>query len=306
MPKFIGSKTLNIRSAIVGTMLFFLTPLALAHPTGNMITIGENVLWSYINPINDPNHYACVMIWTKGSQPKVFIQSEHAASDFMLYNNQNEIYIIERKYLQASDEFQIRVLKTTIGSEPRVIWDWIKDDYRIGEGGFFMLSDNQMVFGKYPEIYSLKKGEQPVTYFKFDPPIKRIRAVERNQILLLGDNTCYLVQQNGTLLKQWDELIDQKVENAPMNRNQLFDADYANEELLISYWGRRSFDLINASGKRQILLQQTEPLTPHWVAFWNKEKLLFSSQLIFDGSTPKPHLTLLNEQNNQRVIWSTP
>lgn len=297
-------KTLNIKNSLLATFMLFLTTYALAHPTGNMVAIGENVLWSYINPINDLNHYACVMIWTKGSQPKVFIQSEYAASDFMLYNNQNEIYIIERRFLQAFDEFQIRVLKSTIGSEPKVIWDWFKDEYRIGEAGFFMLSDNHMVFGKYPEIYSLKKGEQPTKYFDFDHTIKRIRAVEHNQILLLGDNSCYLVKQNGNILKQWNDLIDQKVENAPMNRNQLFDADYSNGELLLSYWGRRSFDLIDANGNRQIILQQTEPLTPHWVAFWNKGKLLFSSQLIFDGSTPKPHLILLSEQNKQRVIWS--
>jgi hypothetical protein len=298
-------RTLNIKNTILGTVLIFLASFAYAHPTGNMVTIGENVLWSYINPINDPNHYACVMIWTKGSEPKVYLQSEYAASDFMLYNNQNEIYIIERKFLQASDEFQIRVLKSTIGSEPWVIWDWFNDDYRIGEGGFFMLSDNQMVFGKYPAIYSLSKGKKPTKYFEFDPPIKRIRAIENSQILLLGENSCYLVQQNGTILTQWNELIDENVENAPLNRNQLFDADYFNGELLFSYWGNRSFDLIDTRGKRQIILQQAEPFTPHWVAFWNKEKLLFSSQLFFDGSTPKPHLTLLNEQNNQRVIWST-
>ncbi|MFZ6666200.1 hypothetical protein [Peijinzhouia sedimentorum] len=297
-------KQLTIKTTILGTLLLFLTSFAFAHPTGNMITIGENVLWTYINPINDPNHYACIMIWEKGSPPKVFIQSEHAASDFMLYSKQNEIYMIERRFLQASNEFHIRVLKSTIGSQPKVIWDWFKDDYRIGEGGFFMLSDIQMVFGKYPEIYSLKKGEQPARYFEFDQPINRIRAVERNQILLLGDNNCYLVQQNGNILKQWNDLIDQKVENAPMNRNQVFDADYSNGELLLSYWGRRSFDLINASGKRKIILQQSEPYTPHWVAFWIKEKLLFSSQLIFDGSTPKPNLILLNEQNKQSVIWN--
>lgn len=299
-------KTLKIKTAIIGTALLLLTTFAHAHPTGNMITIGEHVIWSYINPINDSNHFACVMIWSKGAQPKVFIQSEFAASDFMLFSKQNEIYIVERKFLQASDEFHVRVLKTTIGTQPKVIWDWFRDDFRIGEGGFFMLSDNQMVFGKYPEIYSLKKGEQPTRYFKFDQPINRIRAVEQNQILLLGENSGYLVQQNGKVLKQWNDLIDPTVENAPMNRNQVFDADYSNGELLLSYWGRRSFDLIEANGNRQIMLQQAEPHTPHWVAFWNKEKLLFSSQLIFDGSTPKPHLTLLNEQNKQSVIWNTP
>ncbi len=296
---------MNFQSAILGAALLFVTSSAFAHPTGNMVTVGEHVLWSYINPINDPNHYACVMIWTEGSEPNVYIQSKYPASDFMLYSNQNEIYIIERRFLQASDEFQVRILKSTIGTQPKIIWDWFKDDFRIGEGGFFMLSDDQMVFGKYPEIHSLKQGEQPVRYFEFDQPITRIRAVEQNQILLLGEKSCYLVQQNGSIVKQWDDLIDPRVENAPLNRNQVFDVDYSKGELLLSYWGRRSFDLIDVSGKRQIILQQSEPYTPHWVTFWNKGKLLFSSQLIFDGSTPTPHLSLLNEQNKQIEIWVT-
>jgi hypothetical protein len=125
-----------------------------------------------------------------------------------------------------------------------------------------------------------------------------------NQILLLGDNACYLVQDNGKILIQWNELIDQNVKNVPMNRNQVFDADYVDGKLLLSYWGRRSFDLINTNGNRQIILQQTEPLTPHWVAFWNNEKLLFSSKLIFDGSTPKPHLVLMDDHNQSQVIWN--
>jgi hypothetical protein len=299
-------KVQSIKIAFWGTILLFHTALACAHPTGNMVTIGENVLWSYINPVNDSNHYACVMIWSEGSDPKVFVQSEYAASDFMLYSTQHEVYMIERKYSQATDDFQIRVLKSTIGNKPQVIWDWFNDDYRIGEGGFFMLSDTHMVFGKYPDIYSLKKGETPATYFKFDQPINRLRAVDNNQILLLGDNSSYLVQRNGTILKQWNNLVDQSIDNAPLGRNQIFDADYSNGELLLSYWGNRSFDAIQASGRRDILLQQTEPLTPHWVAFWNNKKLLFSSSLIFDGSTPKPHLTLYNDQNNQRVIWRIP
>lgn len=289
----------------MSAVFLFLASLVYAHPTGNLIAFGDKVLWSYINPIDDPNHHACVMIWTKSTDPKVFIQSEHAASDFMLYANQNDIYIIERRFLQSLDEFHVRVLKSIAGTKPRVIWDWFKDDFRIGEGGFFMLSDNHMVFGRYPEIYSIKKGELPVSYFKFGHPISAIRAVENNQILLSCDNACYLVRRNGTIVKRWIGLIDEKVVDAPMNRNIVFNADYAKGELLLAYWGRRSFDLINASGERTIILQQNEPYTPHWVAFWNEEKLLFSSQFIFDGSTPKPHLTLLTKQNHRRVIWKT-
>lgn len=295
---------MKIKSLLLTLLTLTLVPFAFAHPTGNMITVGDNVLWSYINPINDPNHHACIMVWNKNSEPKVFIQSEYPASDYMLYNKQNEIYIIERRHLQATQEFEVRLMKTTIGKKPKIIWDWFKDDWRIGEGGFFMLSDNQMVLGKYPEIYTLKKGEKPQKYFDFDQPIKRIRAVENNQILLLGNNACFLTRQDGSMVEQWNQLIDDKIKDAPLNRNQIFDADYKNGNLLFAYWGKRTFERINKSGTRQTLLEQSKPFTPHWVAFWNNEKLLFSSKLVFDGSTPKPFLVSLNDKNQSQVVWN--
>ncbi len=293
----------SIHTIILIALLLILPLSVFAHPTGNMITVGDHVLWSYINPIDDPYHKACVMIWNKGSQPKLFIQSDYPASDFMLYNDQDEIYIIERRHLQATQDFEVRVLKTTVGTKPKVIWNWFKDEWRVGEGGFYMLSDNQMVFGKYPEIYSLKKGEKPIKYFNFDQPINRIRAVENNQILILNENSCYLTKQNGTILRQWQKLIDNEVKNAPLNRNQFFDADYKNGQLLLAYWGKRSFELVGERGVQQTIFQQAGPFTPHWVAFLGNEKLLFSSQLIFDRSTPKPNLVLMNEKNDTEVLW---
>ena len=295
---------MKIKSLLLTLLTLTLVPFAFAHPTGNMITVGDNVLWSYINPINDPNHQACIMVWNKNSEPKVFIQSEYPASDYMLYNKQNEIYIIERRYLHATQEFEVRLMKTTISKKPKIIWNWFKDKWRIGEGGFFMLSDNQMVFGKYPEVYTLKKGEKLQKYFDFYQPVKRIRAVENNQILLVGKNACFLTQQDGSIVEQWNQLIDDKIKDAPLNRNQIFDADYKNGNLLFAYWGKRTFEWINKSGTRQTLLEQSKPFTPHWVAFWNDEKLLFSSKLVFDGSTPKPFLVSLNDKNQSQVVWN--
>ncbi|MFN0290805.1 hypothetical protein [Pedobacter helvus] len=105
---------MKIQSYILTLVMLTLAPFAYAHPTGNLITVGDNVLWSYINPINDPDHHACIMSWDKKSAPKVFIQSEFSASDYMLYNNQNEIYIIERRHLQATQKFEIRLMKSMI------------------------------------------------------------------------------------------------------------------------------------------------------------------------------------------------
>lgn len=285
--------------------MIFVPITAFSHPTGNMITVGNNVLWSYINPIDDPNHKACIMIWRKNSKPKIFLQSEYYASDFILYKNNSDIYIIERRYLQTTQDFEIRVLKTKINNEPKVIWNWSKDKWRVGEGGFFMPSDNQIVFAKYPEVYCLYKGKEPIKHpFELQKPINRLKAVENNQFLLTDENTCWLLNQKGKILKTWNNLLDDKVENAPLNRNQIFDVDYHNGELLIAYWGKRSFETISINGERNVIYQLENPFTPHWVAFLGDEKLLFSSKLIFNGSTPKPYLVLLNEKNDKKVIWN--
>src|SRR5690606_24328814 len=134
-------KILKINSLLLIAINLFFISAAIAHPTGNMITVGENVLWSYINPLNDSNHKACVMVWKKGSEPKVLIQSEHTASDFMLYNQKEDIYIIERMFSENTADFMVRVLKTKVDGKTAIIWDWFNDDFRIGEGGFFMLTD---------------------------------------------------------------------------------------------------------------------------------------------------------------------
>lgn len=276
-----------------------------AHPTGNMVTVGKHILWSYISPVDDPSHKACVMISTNGENPSVLIKSDYSASDFMLSVDGNEIYCIERRYLEAANVFEARILKMTVGTDPVVIWDWFKDDWSVGAGGFFMITDDFLVFGRYPGVYSLTKDGEPEAYFDFNHPIKRIRETKGHCILLLGDDTCFLVEEDGGILKQWEGLIDEDVEGHPLDRNQIFDADYHDGELLLAYWGKRVFFTVDDLDIRKTLVAQKKPLAPHWVAFWGRQKLLFSSKLFFDGSPPEPCLILFCNEHDSKEIWKT-
>lgn len=286
--------------------LFCLLQNLYAHPTGNMISVGEYALWSYIYPLDDPDHHACIMIWSQGNSPEIFIKSEHPASDYMLYNRGEDIYIIERRYLASSDKFEIRILKTRIGEQPVEIWRWFEDNWRIGEGGFVMPSDEQIIFARFPNIYSLNKGAEPAIWFDFGFPLKRLRAVHNNNLLLIGENACRLIGMNGTIVREWNALVDENVKNAPLNINQIFDADYRDGELLLAYWGKRTFDIITVEGIRKIIQQCRDPETPHWVAYIKNGKLLFASKLLFGGQTPKPVLLLYRSQEEIRPIWGIP
>lgn len=277
--------------------------LLLSHPTGNMIVVGENVIWSYVHPIDDPQHHAVIMIWKEGKKPIPWITSMYSSSDFMLYNEGEQIFIIERRYIQESDHHEIRILKTKLGAGIEEIWPWFVDEYRIGEAGFVMTSDTSILFASYPDLLLLRKGEKPIPFFKFKEPIKRLRGVAENQLLLLSDRDCFLTDYSGKELKRWKKLIRKKVRQPPLERNQIFDMDYHNGSLLIAYWGNRSFELFNSRGKRKVLIQEDDPFTPHWVAFKDGNQLLFASNLVFNGSNPRPKLVLMKDNENIQPIW---
>lgn len=277
-----------------------------SHPTGNLVTFGDAVFWSYIDPIDDPDHHASVMIWDKKSEPRVFLKSEHSASDYMLFSGEAAIYVIERRYIAHRDQFEVRLLKSEKDLKPTVIWDWFTDSWRIGESGFYMLSDTKMVFGRYPNILTLNKGSEPVEFVSIPFSINKIRLVENGNILALSDNTCLLLDQQGNLLKRWDDLIDEQVANPPLQRNHIFDADYDDGSLLIAYWGKRTFEYIDNTGNHKELMQLKDPFTPHWVATHQGERYLFASELVFDGSTPKPYLVKLDKHDTVSVVWEVP
>lgn len=273
-----------------------------AHPTGNLTVVGDHVLWSYVNPINDKEHHACVMIWTDGVEPRPLITSEFPASDFMIYAKDETIYLIERRFVQEGDTFETRVLKVSLDGETTEIWPWFEDRWRIGEGGFFMPSDLEIVFCRYPGMFIVKKGETPIPYFNFDHEIKRTRFLGSGNLLLLSDDKCWLTDTKGNILKAWGDLTEEMTSEPALGRNQVFDVDYYNGQLLVAYWGKRCFYVIDEAGNKNIIDQLEAPFTPHWVAFNNDKKLTFASKLEFNGSNPKPRLVSF-DKGLRTDIW---
>jgi hypothetical protein len=297
---------MQISKILLTVTVFFLFYLVTeAHPTGNMIVVGDHVLWPYVCPVDDSSHHACVMIWSVGDAPEILMRSDHTSSDFMLFQKNELIYFMERRYNPSSQNNEIRILKSSIHEKPVEIWPWTEFDLRIGEGGFFMPSDDAMIFVSYPNIYQIEKGEEPKQYFDFTEPVKRLRVLDDQRFLLLGDGEAWLTTQNGEIIKHWNNLLLDNVSNPPLNRNQIFDIDYQNGELLLAYWGNRSFDTIRRNGQRKTIIKFDEPITPHWLAYFGDKKLLFASQLVMDGSNPKPHLLMQNEKHEIKKIWIT-
>ena len=287
--------------------LFFLTlpEIGCTHPAGNMIVHGDYLLWPYVYPVDDPEHHACVMIWDKKSAPKPYIISKYPASDWMLYSDNLNLYLIERRYIPEKDGFQFRILKGKVNESPSEIWPWTDDKRRTGEGGFYMESDNSMIFCSFPGIFRMEKDAQPAELFSVDRPVKKLRLISENNMLLIGDNHCHLATTDGKILKTWEHLLLPAPDDPPLGRNMIFDADYLKGDLLIGYWGNRSFELLPADNKKIILKKFDPPWAAHWVAFDGKDIYLFASS-IEAGRNPRPKLLKYNDEQNGKIteVWA--
>ena len=178
----------NIRFVIGALcMLIGLSNLQVfGHPGGNLLVVGDQVLWSYVDPIDSTDHMACVMIKRRSDRPEILLRSEHAASDFFLSSTAKNVFIIERYYIQQDDSYKMRVFEMPPGENPKVIWDWQSDTHRIGEAGFFMPDTERIVFVKYPSVWEVSRNELPVRLSISDFKFVRIRALkDGNKLLIL-------------------------------------------------------------------------------------------------------------------------
>lgn len=289
------------------TVILFLTlQQASAHPTGNLVVMGRQVFWSYTDPVDDADHHACIMQWSPEKGPSVLLRSTHEASDFMLYARQDILYAIERRYHSSTEKYEFRMLSIRIGAPPVVIIDWTEDTLRIGEGGFYTEATGGLVFASYPNILRWSASVGMEKAFEFPHPVKRLRKVGDDRLLLLGNNRCWLTDLAGKILLEWTGLTDPGVRNAPLNRNQVFDIDYKDSELLLAYWGKRSFEVVTEVERKKVLLQQKAPLVPHWVAWRGNDALLFSSEMDFtNGQNPRPLLLLLTSEGRVKTLWES-
>ena len=283
-------------------ILFFSTlDFVGAHPTGNLTVFRDHVLWSYVYPIEDEDHHACIMIWDKKNEPIPFRISEYEASDWMMYAGEDYLYLLERRYIGSKNLYQARVFKTNLNSQPVEIWPWFDDHWLVGEGGFIMTSDEEMIFCTYPAMYIFEKNDTPQITTLWESPIKKIRSLPGDQLLLISDSTTWYLDSEMNVIHSWEDLLMELNEAPPLNRNQIFDMDYYNGDLLIAYWGKRSFELISFENDRNLLLELNPPFTPHWVAIDHDYMYLFASTI--EPGQPITPILLQHHEEKLKLIW---
>ncbi len=294
-------------SRLIYELIFLLAmcinPL-LAHPTGSIVAVGDVIAWSYVSPIGDLNHHACVMTWSENEGVDTWLVSENDASDWMISPADSEhVYLIERYYDHAANGNRYRLLFSKIGGVPEVRWPWSEDTQRIGEGGFVMLSEDEILFARYPHVYRMKRGESPVIWNEFSHPVSGLRPLEGGQLLVHSEREATLVDSRGQVSQHWENLLEEVPESElPFHGNRVFDLDYSNECLWVAYWGKRRFDRWMDTETFETIHQLEKPFLPHGVVTSQHDVFLLASSLD-PGVEITPRLWKWRE-DQRTLIWS--
>ena len=275
---------------------------------GSVLALGEKLLWTYVWPVGDVPHHACVMVWDEQQGARPWLVSRHQASDWLLApDGAGGVYLVERRYLGARDAHEIRLLHAQTGEEPTELYPWAADPDRVGAGGFAVLGEDALLYARYPGLFtlsldgtSLEGTRQP---WEADGPdtVLALRRLADGRLLLRGEDEIWLVGADGAPEHRWTGLLEEGGETPSIGGNQLFDADLGAGGLWVAYWGRRRFERHDAGGRRRVLLQLQAPWVPHGVAVNGHEAFMLASS-IEPGVGIEPRLWRWKD-GRARLIW---
>lgn len=239
---------------------------ASAHPTGSMVVVEGTVLWSYVCPVGNPDHHACVMRWDEEAGVRSWVTSSFPASDWMMAPApEGKVYLIERYFDSGRQTHKARLLIASVGDVPQELIPWFEDAHRFGEGGFAALGDGRFLFVRYPHLYVLSGDGSMAIWKEWPAPVVGLRQTRDGSFLIRGASEAWLTTPDGTVVERWSGLLQELTTKPPFMGNRVFDADYADGALWIAYWGKRRFDVITG-GTRTVVKAFEAPWLPHAVA----------------------------------------
>jgi hypothetical protein len=284
-------------------VLFISNVYTSAHPTGDMVYTNNKLLWTYICPIGDVQHKACIMLWDEENGVRPWLTSDYSASDWMIsVAGSKSVYLIERYYNQNESAHYSRLLFSQVEKEPTELVLWFKDDHRFGEHGFTVIDDSLIYFAKYPSLYKFNNDTSIEKVDNWGLPINSIRNTNDGNLLILSDSTIWLTDKHLNIFESWNDILEPPGNDIPFGGNRISDADFINGTLYISYWGKRRYDVLN-KGIRETIMSLSSPWVPHHVALGGTKIFMLASTIAPDITNKiEPSLWLM-ENGNFELIW---
>ncbi len=265
--------------AVAALLLAILTfDLSESHPWGGLV-VDQNgdIYFTFICPLVDDDHYACVMKIDSGLELSEVLKSSRSPSDIVLSRTPyRKIFAAERTGISPAYR---NTLWNIQGNPSQVLSTSNQDLFHIQ--ALAVTDSGSVYFAKSNQIF-LKEtfSDAPVLIYELENRISLITYIGNERLYVISGGTLFLIEGN-EVKPIANGLRKDSPDNLPFRgANILFDITVDDDEnAYIAYYGNREVLKISPDGNIETILTAEEPWSPHGVDFYKGELYVLESTI---------------------------
>ncbi len=248
-----------------------------SHPWGGLVIDNNgNIYFSFICPIVDDHHYACLMKIDENGELVEVLKANRSPSDIVLTRTSSRsIYAAMRSGQNPNYLNQLWAIYES--RNEKILESRGSDDFHIQA---FVVSENgELTYSIEGEIIHSQTRRELIADAEFNY-IQLMTPGPNNSIYFIADYNLYRFEDSEVHIIATD-LRDNSPENLPFRgANILFDmvVDEANN-VYVAYYGNREVFKITAEGNKSTIYESTEPFSPHGIDYYNGEIYILESSI---------------------------
>ncbi len=297
---------------LIPILLFSFYQNAASHPWGGLVIDKEgNIYFSFICPMVDDHHYACVWkIDPENNISKVYT-SDRSPSDIVLSRTPSRsIFAAERTGQSPNYRNQL----WNISSSP-----FKKMLESTGMEGNFIIQayavsdDGNIYFSKHNEVIEAYSNKIISVGFEFNN-IQLMELGADGVLFVVADDNLYKLEGSNFNVVA-ENLRDDSPENLPFRgANILFDMSIdKNQNVYLAYYGDRKIIKVSDQGIKTTLYESNAPFSTHGVDVFNGHVYVLESSIgderwwrFWDKEDDEivPRIIKIDDEGNQSIVYN--
>lgn len=265
------------------SLVFFIlcTPLIQAHPWGGLVIDNKgNIYFTFICPIVDDNHYACIWRLNSINELEEILKSASSPSDFVLARNADRI-IFAAERSGNSPGYRNTLWQIGYPTPERLIPT--TRDQSIFHIQAYAINNKTLYFAEENEIF-IRDSLGTVTKLQLEVELPRIDLLEFSpigELYILAQGTIHILDSDSQPRELVSGLKQSRPENLPFSgANIFFDiAIDENENVYLAYFGNREVIKISPDGRPSSFLVSEGRWSPHGIDIFNGEVYILESTI---------------------------
>ncbi len=267
------------KTIILTLVIISFSEMGNAHPWGGLVIDAKgNLYFTFICPLVDDDHYACVMKINSASQLEEVLKSRRSPSDIILERTNNyTIYAAERNGSQPN--YSNTLWKLEEGNFSQLLNTSNQDLFHIQS--YSVDESGRIYFAKGNQIWVKENSDsEPELFFESNERIGLLKRSPTGFLYFMSGDKIYSYK-DGTHSLVAKNLKKSDPEDLPFQgANIFFDMVIdKNENIYLAYYGNREVLKLSPSGEVTSILKSEAPWSPHGIDIYDGDLFVLESTI---------------------------